>query len=337
MTLTSGWFRPERLPKNCQVSLSQHFWLGQVNSRPLSLFRIGFALVLLRDALLHLPIATVFYSDQGVVPRSALAPLLDGVYPWRLSLMAGLGEPWQATLFFSLWAGVALCLLLGVGTRFAAAINYLFVLSIYWRNPFITSGADDILRVLSFWIIFIPLNHHLSLDNLYRQRRGLTTPHTTLALPVRLAQLQIALIYLMAGLFKLLGDQWTEGTAMFFVLQLDSLLLPSGQWLAEHAPDGLLHLLTYGVVLLELAFPVLVFIPFPQPLLRRVALALVFAMHLGIALVMRKPLLDFWLVLGVSYLLFAAQSAAATSLPSSPAPHTRPMSVLLLLLMGLVI
>ena len=130
-------------------ALTYDFWFGQVNSRPLSLFRVGIALVILRDALLHIPIAAAFYSDSGLTPRAAVETLLTD-YPLRFSLLAGIGAPWLATLFFLGWATAAVCLLVGYKTRFAAAINFICVLSVYWRNPFITSGADDILRIVSF-------------------------------------------------------------------------------------------------------------------------------------------------------------------------------------------
>jgi hypothetical protein len=314
-------------------ALDSDFWFGQVNSRPLSLFRVGIALVILRDALLHIPIAAAFYSDSGLTPRAAVAALLTD-QPLRFSLLHGIGSPWLATLFFLGWAGVACCLLVGYKARFAAALNFICVLSVYWRNPFITSGADDILRVVSFWMLFIPLNHHFSLDTRHHHHPN----RMTYAFPVRLLQVQIALIYLGAGLSKLLGGQWTDGTALFYVLQLESLLRPLGHWLSAVAPLWVLQGLTYGVLLLEISFPILVFAPIKQPTLRILALLAMGLMHLGIALVMTMPLWDFVLVLGVSYLLFAAQTATPTE-PVSVAKSIpqRALTLSLAGLMGLVI
>ncbi len=247
-------------------ALAYDFWFGQVNSRSLSLFRVGIALVLLRDALLHIPIAAAFYSDSGLTSRAAVRALLTD-HPLRFSLLDGIGQPWLATLFFLGWAGVSLCLFVGYKTRLAAALNFICVLSIYWRNPFITSGADDILRVVSFWMLFIPLNHHYALDTWHKTQPEQTTD----AFPVRLLQVQLALIYLGAGLSKLLGIQWTDGTALFYVLQLDSLLRPLGHWLRSVAPLGSLQGLTYSVLLLEISFPILIFAPVKQPALRHLA------------------------------------------------------------------
>ena len=314
-------------------TLISDFWFGQVNSRPLSLFRMGIALVILRDALLHIPIAAAFYSDSGLTSRAAIEALLTD-HPLRFSLLTGIGAPWLATLFFLGWATAAVCLLVGYKTRFAAAINFICVLSVYWRNPFITSGADDILRIVSFWLLFVPLNHHFSLD-IWRKNPPDQTTH---AFPVRLLQVQIALIYLGAGLSKLLGGQWTDGTALFYVLQLESLLRPLGHWLSAVAPLWVLQGLTYGVLLLEISFPILIFAPIKQPTLRILALLAMGLMHLGIALVMTMPLWDFVLVLGVSYLLFAAQSVPPTEAVATAKPiPQRALTFILAGLMGLVI
>lgn len=314
-------------------ALAYDFWFGQVSSRPLSLFRVGIALVLLRDALLHIPIAAAFYSDSGLTSRAAVRALLTD-HPLRFSLLDGIGQPWLATLFFLGWGGVACCLLVGYKTRLAAAINFLCVLSVYWRNPFITSGADDILRVVSFWMLFLPLNHHFALDT----RRNIQPDPAADAFPVRLLQVQLALIYLGAGLSKLLGTQWTDGTALFYVLQLDSLLRPLGHWLRSVASLEILQGLTYSVLLLEISFPILVFAPVKQPALRRLALLAMGLMHLGIALVMTMPLWDFGLVLGVSYLVFAAQTITPTGLAATDTPiPKRALTFILAGLMGLVI
>lgn len=44
------------------------YWFGQVESRPLSLFRIAFGLLVLKNALYSIPLAQLFYSDEGIVP-----------------------------------------------------------------------------------------------------------------------------------------------------------------------------------------------------------------------------------------------------------------------------
>ncbi len=83
--------------------LLPHWWFGQVDTRPLSLFRIVFALVMLKDAFYHLFLADVFYSDHGLVTRRVL---LDMARDTRFSLMDGIGTSWLAQAFFLVWMAV---------------------------------------------------------------------------------------------------------------------------------------------------------------------------------------------------------------------------------------
>src|SRR5688500_13011862 len=71
----------------------REYWFGQVDTRPLSIFRILFGLVLIKDALFHLALAPWFYSDDGIVPRSALTTMIR---TYRFSLMDSIRFTWMA-------------------------------------------------------------------------------------------------------------------------------------------------------------------------------------------------------------------------------------------------
>ncbi len=275
------------------------FWFGTLDSRPLGVFRIAFAALLLKDALYRLPLAYDFYSDSGVVPRAALLELARAD---RFSLMDAMPHAWMAALFFILWAVVAALLLVGCRTRLMTVLSFIILMSVHDRNVYVLTGADTMMRVMSFWMLFVPLGQYYSVDAWLARRRGKPLPTTVDAFPVRMMQLQVALVYVFAGLLKLLGDTWREGDALAYVLQLDTMLLPPGVWFRGVAPDGLLRVLTYGTILVELSFVALVFAPVAQPPLRLLGLALGAALHLGIGILLSIP--DFSLVMLISYLLF---------------------------------
>lgn len=288
-------------------------------------------MILLKEALLHLPLAEVFYSDLGVVPHTALNGQM------RLSLMDLLPATWMAALLFVVWGIVAVLLLFGVCTRAMTILNFILIISVQARNPFILSGADTLLRLLSFWMLFIPLDRDFTWRALYRKQSNAPEPlHTVNALPVRILQGQVALAYLMTGLFKLMGQSWRSGDAVFQVLQLGSMLRPFGHWLAASAPDSLLRLLTYGVICTELAFPILMFIPVGQPHIRRFGLVLALLLHMGIAFAMTTLLFDFLLVFGVSYLPFFARTVCKAE-EAQPTSKQMIMPVALLLVLLVVI
>jgi hypothetical protein len=286
------------------------YWFGQVDSRPLSLFRICFAALLLKNALYFIPLARLFYSDDGIVPRAQF---------WDDPAQAGLGQfsilnyfaaSWMAILVFILWAGISLALLVGYRTGTMAVLNYVIWLSMIHRNPFILHAPDQVMLVLSFWMIFLPLNRHYSIDGWLARRRRQTTehaenllvPHITYAFPLRVIQIQVALIYIFTSYYKWHGVFWRVGDGLYYTFQQESFLLPTGVWLSTMSPLWLLRLLTWSTLLIETGFAPLVFAPVLQPWARATGLFLAALLHLGIAVTMAIP--DFSIAMGISYLLF---------------------------------
>lgn len=290
------------------------YWLGDVDSRPVALFRIVFALLLLKDAIYHLPLARIFYSDSGVVPRAAL---WDGLARTnRISLMDALSTPWMAAAFFVLWIVVLLGLLAGWRTRLMAILNFVLLLSVQERNIYVLNGADTVFRVMGFWAMFLPMGQAFSVDALRRRvaryrltqhpadLRPPTGPRPGAAFPVRMAQIQLALVYVFTGILKLPGEPtaWSRGEALHYALQLQSLTQVTGDWLVNSGMDWLLRYINYLTLFTEMAFIILVFAPFLQPMLRMLGLTLGVLLHTGIAITM--SIANFSMVMMGSYLLF---------------------------------
>jgi len=278
------------------------YWFGQVDSRPLSLFRIGFSLLLFKNALYLLPLAHLFYSDAGIVPRAQFWPDPAQVGLDQFSILNYVGTSWGVMLLFGAWAGIALALLLGYCTRAMTILNYLFWLSLVQRNPFSLHAPDHVLLLLSFWALFLPLSHSYSIDAWLARRRQQPLSHTTYAFPLRMIQLQVALIYLFTSYYKWQGLFWRTGDGLFYTFQQTSFLLPTGVWLGLHAPLWLLRWLTWFTLLIEASFPFLVFAPVFQPWAKATGLFLAALFHLGIAGTMAIP--DFSIVMLTSYLFF---------------------------------
>ena len=283
---------------------SRSFWLGGVDSRPIAVFRICYAALLLKHALYHLPLAERLYSDQGILPRYALLSLPYASY--RFSLMDALGPPALVAAFFLAWAVVAACLLVGYRTRLAALISFVILVSVQYRNTYVLDSSDAVFRVLGFWALFLPLADHFSIDARLRRMRAGGVAHArpalAWALPVRLAQLQIAIIYLATAALKLGSGVWLSGDALFYTRQLESLLLPLGQTAFAAAPPGWLRFATVAVLAIEWALPFLLLSPIGQPAARLLGLALGAALHLGIAATM--SIANFSLLMVGSYWLF---------------------------------
>src|SRR5690349_18918694 len=107
--------------------LRRDYWFGQIDSRPLSLFRFCFAALLLKNALYLVPLSRRLYSDAGIVPRAQFWDKLPDAY--HFSLMDWLPDDWMAIVFFLTWAAVALALLLGYRTWLMSLLNLVLILS----------------------------------------------------------------------------------------------------------------------------------------------------------------------------------------------------------------
>jgi hypothetical protein len=164
-----------------------------------------------------------------------------------------------------------------------------------------------VFRVLGFWSLFLPLGDHFSVDAHRRRLRepsagGAAAPARAWALPVRLAQLQVAIIYLATAALKLRSGAWLSGDALFYTRQLESLLLPLGQAAFAAAPPDWLRFGSVAALAIEWAFPFLVLSPIGQPAARLLGLGLGAALHLGIAATM--SIANFSLLMLSSYWLF---------------------------------
>jgi len=276
-------------------SLSWDYWFGQVDVRPLGVFRIFFALILLKDAIYHLFLGEIFYSDTGIAPRD----LMTAVYrDFRWSLMDYFGADWQVALFFVLWIIVLICLLLGYQTKLMTILNWVIIVSIHERNILMLSGADSVMRVMSFWILFLPLGRAYSLDRRFKP----TLSKTAFAFPLRMVQLQFALIYLGTFMLKTHGIMWLDGSAVYHALQLRGFTHPIADWMLATAPYWMFQIASWFTLLAEGAFFVFMFLPFEQPRLKAFGLLMMGAVHVGISVLMAVP--NFSMVMLACYFLF---------------------------------
>ncbi|MFJ9830303.1 HTTM domain-containing protein [Streptomyces sp. NPDC101169] len=97
--------------------------------------------------------------------------------------------------------------------------------------------------------------------------------------------IQVCLIYATSGWYKIQGLQWQDGTALYYVLHLDNV----SPWPAlSHAVASsslIVLLLTYGTVIVEVAFPFTLF----NRKLRTAMVAIMAGMHMGIGILLGLP------------------------------------------------
>lgn len=268
------------------VRVWNRFWFTYVSGLAFALVRVGFAVTLLLTLLEFAPLLAQHYTADGFFPMDAARrwnwgnliallhlDVLDGLVPIVL-------------IYTTLLCG-CLALVVGWHTRASAAVVFLLLLWFQSRNPTYLNGGDEVLRLTAFYLF-------LGYLEIPREQRTLTWDRARAlgggrdawlggemrAWPVRMIQLQMCILYCVAGAWKLAGESWWTGDALFYSLQnpqVARFVVPVGAWMEPLFKAG-----SVSVALWEFTFPLL----FVVRRLRPWALVFGLLMHLGILLTM---------------------------------------------------
>lgn len=250
----------------------------RIDARSLAAFRIALGALVLLDLALRSRTLSAFYTDDGVLPRSAYLATAE---PTALSLHALSGEAWFQVSLFVLAAVLALALLVGYRTTLATVGSWVLLVSLHNRLPDVLNGGDFLLRLLLFWAIFLPLGVRWAVDSAHAERsRSNVLSVAGVALLV-----QAMLVYLVNAAMKWHGEAWVSGEGLEYVYSLGQFTVFLGD--AIGAYPALLRPLDYlWLATISLAFLLVILTGY-----RRVAyVALLGSMHLGMLLTMRIDL-----------------------------------------------
>ncbi|MFF3659511.1 HTTM domain-containing protein [Streptomyces olivochromogenes] len=281
-----------------------------LTGRPVSLYaasvlRIGYGLLYLIFLLREFP-----HRDEIWGPDSpwtpALARQLFAQTGWNSILTLS-----DSRTYFELCYALALItsalFLLGWRTRVMSLLFAVVVISFHARAIFMTDGGDNLILLMSVYLCLTACGRRWSLDARRHRLKAagagnapqpirshsaqqLRDARTTLTTVVHncgmfVIAAQVCFLYGSAGLYKVQGATWGSGTALHYVLNL-GLFQP---WPAlSHLVGGhtiLIAIAGYMTVLLQVAFPFVLFGRLKYPVL-----TMLLGMHIGIALLMGLPL-----------------------------------------------
>jgi hypothetical protein len=281
-----------------------------LTGRPVSLYaasvlRIGYGLLYLVFLLREFP-----HRDEIWGPGS----------PWTPALAHQLFEQtgWNSVLtlsdsraYFELCYALALVtsalFMLGWRTRVMSVLFAVVVISFHGRSIFMTDGGDNLIQLMSLYLVLTACGRRWSLDarrDRLKALRAGNTPEPPRSLFARqlsdartalitvvhncgmfVIAVQVCFLYGSAGLYKVQGASWGGGTALHYALNLE-LFRP---WPAlSHFVAGytfLIAIVGYVTVLLQVAFPFVLFGRLKYPVL-----VVMLGMHIGIAVLMGLPL-----------------------------------------------
>lgn len=230
--------------------------LFELDYRSLALYRALLGCVLLYDTSARLLEAGAFYTDLGVLPRAPYVEQFQGRWSWSLHLLSG--EAGVQYVLFALAAAFAAAFLAGYRTRLATLGSLLLLISLHNRNPFVISASDQLMRVLMFWTLFLPVGAAYSVDRaLARGDAG--RPRAYASVGTAAFILQACLVYWFTAALKSDTAWWREGSALYYALSIDYLTTDFGRLLLGF--PALLTALSYFTVAFEAVGPALVFLP----------------------------------------------------------------------------
>ncbi|MXR52770.1 HTTM domain-containing protein [Halovenus sp. WSH3] len=244
-----------------------------IDLRGLAVFRMAVGFVVVADLLARSRDLVAFYTDSGVLLRRALASDYSGIY----SIHTLSGDAWFQALLFVVAGMFALMLIVGYRTRTATVVSWLLLLSLRARNPMIFNSGDDLLGLLLFWGIFLPLGERWSVD----ARRIDRDRSTVVSLASLGILVQVLLVYVTNAVHKSRSEEWMSGEALAMVYQADQYTVRLGDFFASY--PALLEWLTAAWLWLLVLSPLLLLLTGA----RRAMLTTMFVgVHLGIALTM---------------------------------------------------
>ena len=138
--------------------------------RSIAVLRIGLSYLLLSDLITRSVDLRAHYTDLGILTRERL---VDWGQKSSYSLHAFGGDRLSQAALFLVAGAFASMLLVGYRTRLAAFVSWLLLCSLQGRNYIILQGGDDILRVMLFWSMFVPIGARFSVDAVLAERAAL--------------------------------------------------------------------------------------------------------------------------------------------------------------------
>ncbi|HXJ57285.1 MAG TPA: HTTM domain-containing protein [Verrucomicrobiae bacterium] len=263
-----------------------------IDPRSLALFRMVLGVLLLADLFVRATDLDAMYTDDGMFSRAEICRRATSIWNW--SFHFGGGSWGYQAMLFGIAAVLALALLGGFETRLVTIGSWLMLVSVHHRVPPILSGAENLLRMLLFWAMFLPLGRAWSLDGWLAQRRGQTLrkdePSPVLSVATAAVLLQMGFVYLFSAIFKS-NEAWWRGEAIAGVLAHSFYASPPAAYLL-HFPQ-LMKVMTWGTFALEWAAPFLLFCPRFTARVRLGLIAALGAMHLGIGILLEVGLFSY--------------------------------------------
>ena len=270
-----------------------------LDSRSLSFFRIYIGFILLVNFLFtRLPFFDLFHSEKGFFPLSSATNSSEFFSKTTSLNFMYYGDGFQIFLF-GLAIVCAIFLLLGYRTKWALFGSWILLASLHAKSPLVINSGDNLLVLVLFWSLLLPLNQHFSLD-----KAGKNKPFNEFSIGTVALIGQILMVYIFTVALKT-DPVWKNGSAVYYALMLDNFRTRWGDILLQY-PE-VMKISTYlTYYFFETSVPWL-FVFFGW--LWRVRVILIFLMisfHLSLGLFLKLGLFS-WICMGCWLVLLPSE------------------------------
>lgn len=275
-------------PANPNSFFTETSWrdLLSIDIRALAVLRIAVAVLLIVDLADRIPLFEFFYGTEGFLNDGVgrlLTPAADGF--WSLYWISE--NPIFTGGLMVLTAVAAVGLLLGWRSRTMAVLCLVLFWSLNVRNPMVTTAGHILLRLLLFWMVWLPVGATWSLDTVRRRSKDMQDSSAQRTAVFSMASIgvmvQVASMYLFSGIAKW-NEDWLNGTALEKALHLDMYVKPFGHFLDEY--PALTATVTLVTLLFEIIGPLMLFMPYANRYWRVFFFIFFAGMHIGIWMAM---------------------------------------------------
>ncbi len=230
------------------------FLFGSCNPLTCVLVRVTYAALLIVYVGVWMLDGTKWFSDAGVL-QAATAQVLsptpaESIFQWIPS------TPWVVNTCLGILMLQSVCLLLGIYSRFQAACIFVWLVSFQYRNPLILDGEDTVFRLFAFCLIFMSTDYAWSLSRRWWRPPLSLVDAVSQSWGLRLMQIHVVLIYASAAWNKLLGPTWQDGSAMFYVYQMEDLFGRGPLPISVLESEFMVRTVTWAVLVVESILPI---------------------------------------------------------------------------------
>lgn len=196
-------------------------------------------------------------------------------------------QSWFELTFF---CGLAIAVCITVfGGRTLSVLHAVFILSIYLRNQLVTEGGDNLVSIVILLFPFTLNNAYLAVGagkrrERLRQRRAVPSAKVLIHnWACALILFQVSVLYVTAGMWKLIGSVWRDGQAMYFISADPQFsTTPIFSDVMSYAPVG--WAVCWFTIVIELVFPLAILCR--VALVRKAEVISLEGMHVGIMVFM---------------------------------------------------